>query len=66
MIGLGSDKNSNNATLKKHISAVHEGMKYPCDLCQYKASAKDNLKKHMIGIHSETKFECERTFKTAL
>ena len=53
-------KTSDNATLRKHMSAVHEGIKYPCDFCQYKASAKDNLKKHLIGMHSETKFECDK------
>ena len=25
---------------KKHIAAVHEGIRYPCHLCEYKASAK--------------------------
>ena len=37
--------------LKKHIESIHEGVRFPCDQCDYKATQKTNLKKHRKGKH---------------
>ena len=33
-------------SLKKHIDAVHEKVKHPCEKCDFKASSKGSLNKH--------------------
>ena len=38
---------SNSADLKKHNYAIHEGLRYPCLLCEYKATQKSSLNRHM-------------------
>ena len=37
--------------LKEHMDRVHEGVKYPCDLCAYKANKQQNLKDHKACVH---------------
>ena len=32
--------------IKKHIQAVHDGVKYGCGECDYKASYKNNLNEY--------------------
>ena len=43
---------SRKSTLKTHIASIHEGIKYPCDLCTYAATQKSALKRHMRTIHN--------------
>ena len=35
---------SQSGNLKKHVEAIHEGVRYPCNQCGYKATTKGNLK----------------------
>ena len=37
--------------LKEHRESIHEGVRYPCDQCDYKATTKGNIKKHKISKH---------------
>ena len=37
--------------LKKHIESIHEGVRYPCDQCDYRATEKGNLKRHEMFKH---------------
>ena len=46
--------------LQNHLEVVHEGKKYPCDQCTYKAAQKDNLLKHRQSIHEGVKYWCEQ------
>ena len=40
--------------------SVHEGIKYHCDQCDYKATLKSNLKKHNMSIHEGIKYQCDQ------
>ena len=40
-------------SLQKHIKSVHEGKKFQCPHCKYKASTKSTLQKHMKSVHEE-------------
>ena len=47
--------------LKKHSKAVHEGITHDCNLCDYKASFKENLYRHMRTTHKQgTQFSCNK------
>jgi len=46
--------------LREHRQAIHEGIKYPCDLCDHKGSTKSNLKKHVQIRHTEEKYPCHQ------
>ena len=37
---------------------MHEGQKFQCPQCEYKASEKGSLKKHIKSIHEGQKFPC--------
>ena len=39
--------------------SVQEGMKYPCDHCEYKATEKGDLKKHTMPVHKGIKYQCD-------
>jgi len=45
--------------LKKHIEMVHEGKKYPCSFCPYKASCPRYLLNHE-AIHNGVEFPCNQ------
>ena len=38
----------------------HEGVKYSCNLCDYKASRKGNLKTHKMSVHMGIKYSCDQ------
>merc|ERR1712129_121469 len=46
--------------LREHRQAIHEGIKYPCELCDHKGSTKSNLKKHVQIRHTEEKYPCHQ------
>ena len=46
------------SNLKAHVKQVHEGVKYQCDQCDYKAT-RHNLKIHVDNIHLGLRFKCE-------
>jgi len=48
------------AELRQHKLTIHQGITYPCDLCEYVASRPDALKRHKKGKHEEKKFPCSQ------
>ena len=46
--------------LLSHIKSRHEGVKFPCDQCDYKATQKRILLTHIKSIHEGIKFPCDR------
>eukprot|EP00092_Neocalanus_flemingeri_P083225 GFUD01104424.1.p1 GENE.GFUD01104424.1~~GFUD01104424.1.p1 ORF type:complete len:275 (-),score=30.23 GFUD01104424.1:32-856(-) len=40
--------------LKKHVLAIHEGVRYPCDQCNYRATQSGHLKLHKKTQHSKS------------
>ena len=38
-------------SLKEHVESIHEGVRYPCDQCDYKATQKGSLKRHKKSNH---------------
>ena len=55
-------------SLKSHMQSMHEGVNYPCDLCDYKAKQSPGLKRHMALVHNIGKeLLCEQCdFQTRL
>lgn len=43
---------SNNLSLKTHIKNKHEGVRYPCDLCDYAATTNTALKIHVEAMQA--------------
>ena len=37
----------------RHQAAKHEGVRYPCDMCDYMATQKTSLKKHKEAKHEK-------------
>ena len=52
--------------LREHRQAVHEGIKYPCEMCDHKGSTKSNLKKHILVKHTNEKYPCHQCEYLAL
>ena len=44
---------SDKSNLSKHIKSQHQGIVYPCNVCDYKAKQTTHLKGHMKSKHSE-------------
>ena len=40
------------------MAAIHEGVKYACTECNYKATSNGNLKVHISGSHEGIKYPC--------
>ena len=47
-------------TLKKHIEAIHQGIRYPCDQCPYQAKNKMRLKSHKESVHEGKRYYCDQ------
>ena len=45
--------------MKRHVSASHQGIRFPCKLCHYKAPDKGSLMRHNRGVHQGIKFYCD-------
>ena len=45
---------------QKHVSAIHEGVRYPCGQCDYKATFAGNLKKHVESNHEGVRYPCDQ------
>ena len=43
-----------------HMKSEHEGVKYPCDQCDYKATWKHSLKRHFKSKHVGVKHACDQ------
>ena len=44
--------------LKTHIESIHDGVRYPCSQCPYRASGKGTLKKHILFTHDKIGVTC--------
>ena len=40
-------------SLSAHMKSVHQGIKYPCKQCEYKATQQSSLKKHFESVHKK-------------
>ena len=50
-----------NTNLKTQIESVlHDGKRYPCDQCDYKATLIISLKKHIESVHDGIKYSCNQ------
>ena len=45
--------------LLTHVQSKHEGVRFPCDQCDYKAVQKPSLVRHIKTVHEGVKFPCE-------
>ena len=43
-----------------HFKSKHEGVKYPCYQCDYKATQKGNLLTHLKSKHEGVKYPCDQ------
>ena len=51
---------SSSFSLKRHDNAMHKGVRYSCDHCNYKATQLGNLKTHIKAVHLKVKnYHCE-------
>ena len=41
---------------KWHKMSIHEGIRYQCDQCDYKATQKRDLKTHRMSVHEGIKY----------
>ena len=42
------------------MKSKHEGIKYPCQQCDYQATDPSALRKHTKGKHEGTKYPCQQ------
>ena len=45
--------------LFRHRKNIHEGVRYSCDSCDYKATTTGHLKKHKESIHEGVRYSCD-------
>ena len=51
-------KHAARAANNSHV--CHEGVKYSCKYCRYKATQQSKLKRHQESIHEGVKFSCDQ------
>ena len=39
-------------SVQRHIKSVHDGEKFPCTQCDYKATYKGHIQTHMKSLHA--------------
>jgi len=44
---------------EKYEESIHKGVKYSCELCDYKATQKGHLQRHRKSVHERVKYSCE-------
>ena len=44
----------------KHIQSKHEGVRYSCNKCEYKATQRGSLKIHIEAKHEEPHYSCDK------
>ena len=45
-------------SLKIHVESKHEGVRYPCNQCEYAATQPGVLKIHIENIHEGVRYPC--------
>ena len=48
------------STMMKHYRSRHEGIKYPCNQCDYQATQPGNLQIHIQAKHEGIKYPCNQ------
>ena len=48
-----------SSELKKHKGNRHEGIRYPCDMCEYAATGLSKLKRHKKSKHEGIRYPCD-------
>ena len=48
---------SSKQKLRLHIESIHEGKKFPCPQCTYKAGRMSNLRNHIIIKHPNSEID---------
>jgi len=46
--------------LKTHMKIIHEGKRFKCNQCDYRASKKCNLLKHVTTVHGADRYPCTK------
>ena len=46
--------------MKEHKKSKHEGVRYPCDQCEYAATQVSNLIQHKKTIHEGIRYPCDQ------
>ena len=49
-----------NQHLKRHVEAIHGGLKHKCQQCSKEFTTTDNLKRHKEAIHGGIKYRCQQ------
>lgn len=48
------------------MASVHDGIKYDCEQCDFRATEKGSLAWHVANVHERTKYDCKQCdFKTS-
>ena len=45
--------------LQQQVKSIHDGLKYSCEFCDFKATQKRSLPQHVKSIHDGVKHSCE-------
>ena len=64
--GQSEKQYSTQWCLDQHNKSVHEGVKYPCDQCNYKATWSSTLQQHLKSVHEGIKYSCDQCNYTFL
>ena len=51
---------SHRKHMLRHVRNKHEGVKYPCSQCDYKATQQNNLKIHIKAVHEGMIYPCSQ------
>ena len=46
--------------VNNHKLSVHEGVKYNCDLCDYKETEQETVRIHKLAVHETVKINCDQ------
>ena len=49
---------NNQTKLRIHHESKHEGVRWPCEHCEYQLTDKSALQKHMKKFHEDVRFNC--------
>ena len=42
-----------------HDQKVHQGIRYFCEICNFKATHRPNLKAHQRNVHDKIRYSCQ-------
>lgn len=50
---------SRMGNMRRHVLAVHQGIRFPCGQCNYRAPDKGSLLRHTRGVHEGIRYFCD-------